>query len=306
MSVECFSCFFLSQANLADFEVITFNVKGLGSFEKRRKVFNYLKKHTTANAIAFLQETHSTETSETIWKAQWGGEVRYSHGESDSRGVLIAFREGLSFQIENEIKDKNGCILILQVNIQGSNYILINIYNANTEQQQLTVLNQLDEFLDTIEINRDTQILLGSDLHFIHDLLLDADGGKPSLKLMSIATMQDLTERHNLCDVWRVRNPTNRRFTFRQKNPFLQRRLDFIFISNELQESVVNVEVLPSVNSDHFPIYLKLAENTSLSRGRLYWKFNNSFLKELDYINVMRTEIEKIKNIKLTLIADPE
>ena len=121
---------------MANLEIITFNVKGLGSFEKRRKVFNYLKKHTTANAIAFLQETHSTEASETIWKVQWGGEVRYSHGESDSRGVLIAFREGLSFEIENEIKDKSGHILILQVNIQGSNYILINIYSANTEQQQ--------------------------------------------------------------------------------------------------------------------------------------------------------------------------
>ena len=54
LSVECFPCFFLSQANMAHFEIITFNVKGLGSFEKGRKVFNYLKKHTTANAIAFL------------------------------------------------------------------------------------------------------------------------------------------------------------------------------------------------------------------------------------------------------------
>ena len=89
------------------------------------------------------------------------------------------------------------------------------------------------------------------------------------------------------------------------KNPFLQRRLDYIFISNELQESVVNVEVLPSVNSDHSPIYLKLVENTSLSRGQSYWKFNNSFLKEPDHINAMRTEIEKIKNTELTLIADP-
>ena len=84
--------FFLSQAIMCNFEIITFNVKGFGSFKKRRKVFNYLKKHTTANAIAFLQETHSTERSETIKKAQWSGEVRYSHGKSDSRGVLIAFR----------------------------------------------------------------------------------------------------------------------------------------------------------------------------------------------------------------------
>ena len=58
------------------------------------------------------------------------------------------------------------------------------------------------------------------------------------------------------------------------------------------------------MNSDHFPIYLKLAENRSLSRGRSYWKFHNSFLKEPDYINAMRTEIEKIKNTELTLTAD--
>ena len=68
---------------------------------------------------------------------------------------------------------------------------------------------------------------------------------------------------------------------------------------------MVNVEVLPSVNSDHSLIYLKLVENTTMSRGRSYWKFNNSFLKEPDYISAMRTEIEKIKNTELTLIADP-
>ena len=89
------------------------------------------------------------------------------------------------------------------------------------------------------------------------------------------------------------------------RKSFLQRCLDYIFISNELQESIVNVEVPPSVNNDHSPIYLKLAENTSLSRGQSYWKFDNSFLKEPDYINAMRTEIDKIKNTELTLIANP-
>ena len=61
---------------ITGFEIITFNVKGLGSFEKRRKVFNYLKKHTTANAIAFLQETHSTEAMKQSGKlsgvVKWG------------------------------------------------------------------------------------------------------------------------------------------------------------------------------------------------------------------------------------------
>ena len=119
--------------------------------------------------------------------------------------------------------------------------------------------------------------------------------------------MYDFTDRHNLYHVWRVRNPTNRQFIFRQKSLFLQRCLDHIFISNELQENVVNEEVLPSVNSDYSPIYLKLAENTSLSTGWSYWKFNNSFLKKLDYINAMRTEIEKIKNTdRIDLMCRPQ
>ena len=63
---------------MADFEIITFNVKGLGSLKNEDKPFNYLKRHTAANAIAFRQETHSTERSETIWKVQWDDEVRYS------------------------------------------------------------------------------------------------------------------------------------------------------------------------------------------------------------------------------------
>ena len=53
---------------------------------------------------------------------------------------------------------------------------------------------------------------------------------------------------------------------------FLQRRLDYIFISKELQESVVNVEVPPSANSDHSPIYLKFAENTSQTRRWSHWE----------------------------------
>ena len=46
------------------------------------------------------------------------------------------------------------------------------------------------------------------------------------------------------------------------KKSFFTETSGLYFISNKLQESIVDVEVLPSVNSDHTPIYLKLAENT--------------------------------------------
>ena len=92
-----------------------------------------LKKHTTRIGIVFFQETHSSREIENAWGNQWGGKVIYSHESNDSRGTLIALREGLDIKIENEIKDTNGGVIILKVFIQGSNFLPINIYNVNVE-----------------------------------------------------------------------------------------------------------------------------------------------------------------------------
>ena len=122
---------------MAEFDIISFNVKGLRDYKKRRKSFNYARGHTTRNRIVFFQETHSSREIENDWANQWGDKIIYSHGSNDSRGVLIAFREGLDIKIENELKDTNGRVIILKAFIQGSDFLLINIYNANVEKEQL-------------------------------------------------------------------------------------------------------------------------------------------------------------------------
>ena len=37
---------------MCDFEVVYYNVNGLGDDRKRRKIFNYMKKHTSGKAIS--------------------------------------------------------------------------------------------------------------------------------------------------------------------------------------------------------------------------------------------------------------
>ena len=56
-----------------DFEIITYNAKGMGDEHKLKKIFNYMKKKTSSNALVMIQETHSTRTKEQLWKYQWGG-----------------------------------------------------------------------------------------------------------------------------------------------------------------------------------------------------------------------------------------
>ena len=67
------------------------NVKGFQSTSKRLKLIKYFKDKIASNGFLFLQETHSTIVDEIKWKDDFKGEVFYSHGKSNSCGVLICF-----------------------------------------------------------------------------------------------------------------------------------------------------------------------------------------------------------------------
>ena len=76
--------------------------------------------------------------------------------------------------------------------------------------------------------------------------------------------------KNDLCDIFRKRNPPERRFTWRNKNPFKQRKLDFFLISDSLQELVVDGKIIPLVQSDHSAVVLKLSPTNEGERGRSY------------------------------------
>ena len=44
------------------------NTKGLQDKGKRMKVFEYLKNHIRSNGFVFLQETHSFQSDEKVWR----------------------------------------------------------------------------------------------------------------------------------------------------------------------------------------------------------------------------------------------
>ena len=72
--------------------------------------------------------------------------------------------------------------------------------------------------------------------------------------------MIELTESFELCDIWRIRNPTEKCFTFRQNHisGYIQRRFDYFFVSNKLQESIKNTDILAYLSTDHSPIFFTL------------------------------------------------
>ena len=180
---------------MAFFNAITYNCNGLGNKKKRQKVFTYLK-DKLKNGFVFLQETHSTENFEKERKSQWGGEIYFSHGTSNSTGCAIAFSNQFSFNIVSQVKDNNGRVLILKVNINGEIFLLINLYNANSEVDQISVLDLLASKLEEFDLDEKFIPIFGGDMNLIFDTMLDFSGGSPSLKKKSLAKLMKIM--HNL------------------------------------------------------------------------------------------------------------
>ena len=77
----------------------------------------------------------------------------FSHGKSNSCGVLTAYLGTGTFTVKKQQTDKEGRILILDVSINDSEYFLINFCNANTENEQIDVLSSLFELLEEFDIS---------------------------------------------------------------------------------------------------------------------------------------------------------
>ena len=101
------------------------------------------------------------------------------HGTSNSCGVLI-------LGVRNKRSDCAGCILILDITIDDTDYSLINIYNVETylniESDQIKVLNNLHLLLDSLDIRQNKQIILARDWNLFLDISVEVKGSSPCLK----------------------------------------------------------------------------------------------------------------------------
>ena len=100
----------------------------------------------------------------------------------------------------------------------------------------------------------------------------------------------------DLIDVWRIQNPEQRRFTWRQKNPEIQCRLDFFLVSQCTSCNSINTDIAPGYKTDHSLVTLQISTHNNM-RGQLgFWKLNTSFLKDEEYIKKIQSIITQTKD----------
>ena len=126
---------------------------------------------------------------------------------------------------------------------------------------------------------------------------LEASGGNPTLKKKSVSSVSQLLKIYDLIDIWRTRIPFSKRYTFRKNHfsEYIERRLDYILVSNTLQESFRETRILPSFCSDHSPISVSYNKPTEISLGKSFSKFNSSLVQGETFALKLKEHIKPSK-----------
>ena len=92
-------------------------------------------------------------------------------------------------------------------------------------------------------------------------------------------------------------------FAIRKRNviPGVERHplssVDYFLISDQLQDQIYQVDIIPSIQSDHTTLKLKVCGTKLSSKGPSYWKLNNSLLHNKVFAKLLKTEIPKFSKI---------
>ena len=129
---------------------------------------------------------------------------------------MVLVRSDLDFNLKSVEADTQGRYVVMEADVQGSDFLLVNVYAPNKVQNQCLFFDNLNKVIENFVVDKEQKIVIGGDFNIALDSDLDCSGGN-SFKKDSIKNIQDLCLDYDLVDIWRIRNPETKRFTWRQK-----------------------------------------------------------------------------------------
>ena len=150
------------------YPISSLNVRGLGNNEKRRKIFQWLRKKKFS--IYMLQEVHCAERSFKTWAAEWGYKAFFSGLASNKAGVAILFNNNFTFKVLRPICNKEWRYIIIDLEVGELILTICNIYAPN----------------------------------LVVDVTKDKKGGKLTTHRNSLEVIQNIRDNLDLTDIWRA------------------------------------------------------------------------------------------------------
>ena len=165
----------------------------------------------------------------------------------------------------------------------------MNIYGPNSDDPKFfeELFRKIERSLD----QNDMPVILAGDFNLTLNQNMDNYNYKRVNNARARDTVKDIMAERGLVDIFRVRNPDSRRYTWRVGSPAVkQARLDMFLVSSCLEGYVTKTDIKPGYRSDHSIITMNVDIEKQV-KGRGLFKFNASLLKDLEYIKLVKNVI---------------
>ena len=267
--------------------IISLNVRGLNDRIKRRAIFNHYRSRCD---LLCIQETHSVKKNAEQWINEWGGQILFSHGESNSRGTAILVNRSFNAKVTQINVPPEGRACGARVMYQDQVLNIINVYAPNSDSPGF--FSEL--FKQVQNIGSDNVIMIG-DYNTVMDISLDRKNSKYNNHQSTNIIKQHMEEMY-FTDVWRIRNPEKRRYSWYRHSKFQKgicaSRIDFALISEGLADMIHDTFYMTGVESDHSAFFLGVDPCPS-ERGPGYWKLNVSLLSNAEYLSAINSLLDE-------------
>ena len=261
----------------------------MGNRIKRKAMYNYFKDHQLD--IVFMQEVHCTKKTSKLWEQEWGnGKWLVSSDRSNSRGCVIMFKNS-KIKVINHFTDHEGRYIIANIVIDEVQYTLCNLYAPNEDSP-----NFFNSMLTTLEKRATGNIVIGGDFNLVMNPNLDRKN-QIGNNHKAHEILNTFVEVLDLSDVWRIRNPEKRAYTWFKRNPndtSNASRIDMFLTNTGVANKANKVSITSNCRTDHSMITMEIVDN-DLQRGPGVWKFNDKLLLDQRYVEDMSKRIEQVK-----------
>ena len=272
---------------ISELKFISFNCRGIGDFKKRKDVFGYLRNQDFN--ICFLQDIHCRKIGVPYFRNAWGTDVLVAPYTNNARGVAI-LTKNIDVSFQDTLVDPDGNYIITKAKVSGSaEFRLVNIYGPNSDDPNFfeELFRKIERSLD----QNDMPVILAGDFNLTLNQNMDNYNYKRVNNARARDTVKDIMAERGLVDIFRVRNPDSRRYTWRVGSPAVkQARLDMFLVSSCLEGYVTKTDIKPGYRSDHSIITMNVDIEKQV-KGRGLFKFNASLLKDLEYIKLVKNVI---------------
>ena len=104
----------------------------------------------------------------------------------------------------------------------------------------------------------------------------------------------DFMNSYDLVDVYRTLHKDTRKYSWRRFNSTQRSRLDYLLVSEVLGLDITRADIMPGYFSDHSLVCIGFKTGI-VKRHRPLWKFNNSLLRDMTSVNLVKQVILDLK-----------